>query len=244
MFWGKQKAAIAGFHPLHQALVWQRGFSATQPADGWAALIESLHRHAGLVRRGKWALPPRTLDVLVPLILELCSDLGPEGTLTVATDLRGRDVPGKTGPKRDLPVRAPVRSATETLTVDPWLRVRAELRDGSILELLVVDRERERRIAKRNPRGKYKAKRKSKATQVIKVRRRLAKGGESRVPEVPPPAWIGVFVREGERRSVLATAKLHQIPRSGQEQVDRILTVATEPFRWTPRAGTGQRSVS
>ncbi|WP_436531375.1 hypothetical protein [Actinoplanes sp. HUAS TT8] len=235
MFWREQKAALAGFHPLHQALVHQRGFTATHPAADWTALVDSLHRHAGLVRRGKWALPARTLDVLVPVIIEICSDLGPKGTLTVTADLRGRDVPGKTGPERKLAVRPPVRSATEAWTVDPWLRLRGELRDGSILEILVVDRERKRKITKRNPRGKTKWKRKSKINQTIRVRRRLPPDVPSHVPATPPPPWIGVFVREGSRRSVLAGAKLTQMPQNGQEQVDRILTVATEPFRWTPQ---------
>ncbi|MFI1993101.1 hypothetical protein [Actinoplanes sp. NPDC020271] len=233
MFWRAQKAALAGFHPLHRSLVHERGFTATQPAAGWTALIDSLYRHAGLVKRRKWALPARTLDVVVPLITELCSDLGPKGTLTVTADLRGRDAPGKTGPERQLAVRPPVKSASEAWVVDPWLRLRGELRDGSILEILVVDRERKRRITKRNPRGKTKWKRKSKLVQTIKVRRRLPAGLPSRVPATPPPPWIGVFVREGERRSVLAGAKLTRMPRNGQEQVDRILTVATEPFRWT-----------
>jgi hypothetical protein len=233
MFWREQKAALAGFHPLHQALVHERGFAATQPAVGWAALVDSLYRHAGLVKRRKWALPARTLDVVVPLIIELCSDLGPKGTLTVTADLRGRDVPGKTGPERQLVVRPPIKSATEAWAVDPWLRLRGELRDGSILEILVVDRERKRSIRKRNPRGKIKWKRKSKLVQTIKVRRRLPAGVVSRVPATPPPPWIAAFVREGERRSVLAAAKLTRMPKSGQEQVDRILSVATEPFRWT-----------
>ncbi len=233
MFWRDQKAALAGFHPLHQALVHERGFAATQPAQGWTALIDSLYRHAGLVKRGKWALPARTLDVLVPLIIEICSDLGPKGTLAVTADLRGRDVPGKTGPERKLAVRPPIRSASEAWVVDPWLRLRGELRDGSILEILVVDRERKRKITKRNPRGKTKWKRKSKVVQTIRVRRRLPVDAVSRVPATPPPPWIGAFVREGERRSILAAAKLTRMPASGQEQVDRILSVATEPFRWT-----------
>ncbi|BCY10156.1 hypothetical protein [Actinoplanes sp. L3-i22] len=237
MFWREQKAALAGFHPLHQALVHQRGFAATQPAAGWTALITSLYQHAGLVKRGKWALPARTLDVVVPLIIELCSDLGAKGTLAVTLDLRGRDVPGKTGPEHKLAVRPPIRSATEAWTIDPWLSLRAELRDGSILEVLVVDRERKRKITKRNARGKTKWKRKSKVVQTIKVRRRLPEDVRGQVPPTPPPPWIGVFVRDGSRRSVLAGAKLDRMPQSGQEQVDRILTVATEPFRWTQTRG-------
>ncbi|AEV84124.1 hypothetical protein ACWT_3101 [Actinoplanes sp. SE50] len=237
MFWREQKAAIAGFHPLHQALIAQRGVAATLPAAGWAAFVTSLQQHAGLIRRRKWALPARTLDVVVPLILELCSDLGPEGTLSVTADLRGLDAPGKCGPEAPLAVRPPIRKATEAWVIDPWLRLRGDLRDGSVLEILVVDRERRRRITKRNPRGKYKTKQKRKLVQTIRVRRRLPKGADSRVPVTPPPGWIGVLVREGERRSVLAAAKLDPVPRSAQEQIDRILSVATEPFRWTSPMG-------
>ncbi|MEU4625163.1 hypothetical protein AB0G04_34970 [Actinoplanes sp. NPDC023801] len=239
MFWRKQKAAIAGFPPLHQALIHERGFTATQPADAWTALAASLGRHNELVRRSKWALPPRTLDVLVPLILEVCSDVGRTGMLTVTADLRGPEALGKTSPSRNLAVRPPVRSAVETWTIDPWLRLHAELRDGSVLDILVVDRARTRRVTKRNPRGKTKVKRKIKQVQIIKVRRRLPKDGTSARPAGPPPRWITVQVREGRRRSVLAAAKIDRLPRSAEEQLDRILTVTTEPFRWTPQTTAG-----
>jgi hypothetical protein len=239
MFWRKQKAAIAGFPPLHQALIHQRGFTATLPAHAWTALAASLSRHTELVRRPKWALPRRTLDVLVPLLLEVCSDLGRKGMLTVTADLRGPGVAGKTYPARDLPVRPPVRSASESWTVDPWLRLHAELRDGSVLDVLVVDRERTRRVTKRNWRNKTKTKRKTKQVQIIKVRRRLPKDGASVRPATGPPRWITVHVREGRRRSILAAAKIDRMPNSAEEQLDRILTVATEPFRWTPQTAAG-----
>jgi hypothetical protein len=233
MFWRKQKAAIAGFHPLHQAIIHQRGFSATQPAAGWEALAVSLNRHPGLVSRAKWALPPRMQEVIVPLIAEICTDLGRKGTLTVTADLRGHDAPGKSYPPRDLPVRPPVKSATDTWSVDPWLRLRADLRDGSVLEVLVVDRVRSRRVTKRNPRGKTKVKSKTKQIQIIKVRRKLPPGAPGNRPVSPPPSWIQTVVRDGPRRSVTAAAKVNRQPNSYHEQVDWILAVATEPFRWS-----------
>jgi hypothetical protein len=235
MFWRKQKAAIAGFHPLHQALIHERAFSATQPAAGWEALAASLHRHAGLVTRQKWALPPRMLEVIVPLIAEICTDLGRRDSLTVTADLRGHEAPGKSHPPRDLPVRPPVKSATDTWTVDPWLRLRADLRDGSVLEVLVVDRLRTRRVTKRNPRGKTKIKRKTKQIQIIKVRRKLPPGVPGQRPASRPPSWIRTVVRDGPRRSVTAAAKVDRRPQSHHEQVDWILAVATEPFRWSAR---------
>jgi hypothetical protein len=235
MFWRKQKAAIAGFPPLHQALIHERGFTATLPAHAWTELAASLSRHTTLVHRPKWALPRRTLDVLVPLLVEVSSDLGRKAMLTVTADLRGPQAPGKTYPARDLPVRPPVRSATESWTVDPWLRLHAELRDGSVLDVLVVDRER----TKRNARGKTKTKRKTKQVQIIKVRRRLPRDGRSQRPSAAPPRWITVHVRDGARRSILAAAKIDRMPNSAEEQLDRILTVATEPFRWTPQTAAG-----
>ncbi|GGN13526.1 hypothetical protein FHR83_003744 [Actinoplanes campanulatus] len=233
MFWRKQKAAIAGFHPLHQALILERGFAATHPAAEWAALAASLHRHTGLIRRSKWALPPRTMDVILPLLTEICEDLGPKGVLAVTADLRGIHVPAKSHPARSIPVRPPARSATETWSIDPWLRLHAGLRDGSGLDVLIVDRQRLRRVTKRGSSGKTKVKRKTQITQLIKVRRRLPRGVAGVRPQTAPPAWIGVTLRDGERRSVLAAAKLLRLPQSGDEQLDRILTVATETFRWT-----------
>ncbi|SDT23438.1 hypothetical protein [Actinoplanes derwentensis] len=235
MFWRKQKAAIAEFPGLHQALIHERAFAATQPAAVWLALTASLGRHGEAVRRAKWALPPRTLDVLVPLIVEICSDLGPKGMLSVVADLRGVRAPGKSHPPRHLPVRPPVKSVAETWSVDPWLRLRADLRDGSTLEILVVDRERHRRITKRNFRNKTKTKSKFKNLQMIRVRRKLAPAVRGMRPSTPPPRWMAVTIRDGERRSILASAKFDRLPQNGPEQLDRILTVATEPFRWTLR---------
>ena len=243
MFWRRTRAAIAGFHPLHQALIWQRAFAATQPPSQWDALAASLGTHAALVRRAKWALPERTLDVLVPLVQAVCADMAPDGALSVTADLRGPRAPGKRGPERQLRVHPPVRAAAEWLVVDGWLRLRAELRDGSTLDVAVVDRIRHRRVTKRSRSGKHKTKKKAKIMQVIKVRRALPRGDAGAPPATPPPAWVGVVIRDGRRRSVVASAKLARLPQSGAEQLDRILTVAAEPFRWTsPQAATGRRA--
>ncbi|HWS39500.1 MAG TPA: hypothetical protein VN408_42995 [Actinoplanes sp.] len=235
MFWRKQKAAIAGFPPLHQALIHDRSLAATLPAAQWLALTASLGRHGESVTRAKWALPARVPDVLVPLILEIGSDLGPKGLLSIVADFRGLKAPGKSHPPRQLPVRPPIRSIAETWSIDPWLRLRAELRDGSTLEIIVVDRERQRRITKRNLRNKTKTKNKFKHVQTIKVRRKLPPAVRGEQPASPPPRWIAVTIRDGQRRGITAATKLDRMPQNGAEQLDRILTVATEPFRWTLR---------
>ncbi|MCO6008702.1 hypothetical protein NE236_27380 [Actinoallomurus purpureus] len=241
MFWRKTRAAIERFHPVHQGLVWQRTASATLPPAEWNALVGSLARHADTVKRRKWRLPDRTVTVLVPLLRVLCEDVAPDGAIGVTADLRGPRVPGKAGPSRKLPVRRPVRSITEWFAIDPWLAVRAELRDGSVLDLTVTDRVRYRRVHKVNPRGKHKTKTKTKTVQRITARRTLQPGQDVRRPDTPPPPWITVRVKSAKRTVVGATMKLGPAP-AEVDQVQWILAVATEPFRWTPPAATVRRT--
>jgi hypothetical protein len=233
MFWRKTKAAIASFHPLHQALISHHTVNVALDRAGWMELVASLSRHNGLVRRRKWALPPRTLDVLVPLVQILTEDMPPGAPLAVAADLRGRKPAEKKGPRQKIPVRPPVRSATEWWITDPWLWVHAPLRDGSELRLTVVDRIRHRRMTKRSRSGKYKIKTKTKETQLVRVSRTLPRGFAGQRPGTAPPPWITVRIRDRKRRSLTASAKLPTVPRSS-EQVQHILTVVTETFRWTP----------
>lgn len=235
MFWRRQRTAIGNLHPMHQMVIWQRVLYTAQDRDGWISLARSLASHDTVVKRAKWALPPRTIDVVVPLIGVLCEDLAPGKTLGVTADLRGYRLPEKTGPSRELPVRPPVRSATEWLCVDPWLRLRASLRDGSVLEISVTDRIRHRRVTKRSRSGKLKTKTKLKEVQLIRVSRTLPRGVTGRRPAHPPPRWIGVKVRTGHKQALVAIGRLNGVPHAG-EQVLRILTVVAEPIRWTPPA--------
>jgi hypothetical protein len=231
MFWRKTREAIGRFHPLHQGLIWERTLSAAlSPAD-WAVLFASMSQHDALVKRRKWRLPDRALTVLVPLVRVLSEDVAPNGALAVLADLRGPEVPGKAGPSRDLPVHRPVRSVKEWFVYDSWLQVRADLRDGSVLELTVADRIRHRRIHKVNPRGKHKRKTKTKVVQRISATRVLPKGSAIRQPAVPPPGWIRMRVRTDKRPVLRATAKVSP---DAMEQTEQVLTVTAELFRWTP----------
>lgn len=232
MFWRKSRKAIDRFHPLHQGLIWQRSLSATmRPAD-WEAFINSLAQHNAHVKRGKWAPPPRTATVLVPLIRVLSEDIGPAGMLGITADLRGPGVPGKSSPQVSLPVRRPVRSATQWYTIDPWLRVRAELRDGSVLDLTITDRTRHRRIHKVNPRGKHKTKTKTKTVQRISASRTLRKGAGAHRPASPPPPWVRMQLRSGRRTVLRVGAKLSPAP-TGPAEFDAVTSTLTELFRWT-----------
>lgn len=241
MFWRKQKAAIERFHPLHRALTLERAFAVSLRRDDWEPVIQSLARHGGEVRRGKWQLNRRVPGVLVPMLRILAADMPPQGTLSVAADMRGHRLPEKNGPQYDVPVRPPITSMKQWYAMDPWLRMRAELRDGSVLELSVTDRVRHRKYRKRNPRGKIKFKSKSKTVQVVQVTRRLAKDAAVQRPGSPPPPWIRVRVKPGKRVVIRANGKFPG-PLEDQAMIDQILHVSTEPFRWTPPGRTARRT--
>lgn len=231
MFWRKTKAAIAEFHPLHQKLIWEHTLSATLPTSEWSALVASLSRHNEAVHRRKWRLPARTETVLVPLIRVLCEDVGPDGALGINADLRGHSVPGKAGPQQQLPAQRPIRKLVQWWVQDPWLRVRSQLRDGSVLEFGVVDVVRHRRVSKTSRSGKYKTKSKTKAVQRIFTTRALAKGQPAAQPAGAPPPWIRVKVKPGPKTVIRASAKV-PLP-AERDQLGAIMTVATELFRWT-----------
>jgi hypothetical protein len=241
MFWRKQKAAIERFHPLHKALTLEKGFSVSLRRDEWEPVIQSLAQHRAQIRRRKWQLSQRVPAVLVPLLRVLAADMPRDGVLSVAADLRGAGIAGKTGPQYDLQVQRPVISMKEWYAVDPWLRLRAELRDGSVLELSVTDRVRYRRRKKRNPRGKVKVKTKTKTTQLVQVTRRLGKGAVVQRPASPPPRWIRVQVKQGRHMVIRVNGKLRGA-QEGKAMVDRILDVSTEPFRWTPPGSAARRT--
>jgi hypothetical protein len=170
--------------------------------------------------------------VLVPLIHVLSEDTAPNGTIGITADLRGPDVPGKAGPTRDLPVQRPIRKLTEWFVMDPWLQIRAELKDGSVLEVTVTDRIRHRKIRKVNRNNKHKTKTKKKAVQRIDAKRTLPRDAAARQPDASPPAWISVRTKEGKRTALSATAKLGRVP-DDEDQLQAILMVMTELFRWT-----------
>jgi hypothetical protein len=239
MFWRKTREAIGRFHPVHQRLTLEHTVSASAPPGEWAAVLASLSQHEATVKRRKWRLSSRATGVLVPLVQVLSEDTAPGGVIGVAADLRGWKTPGKTGPKNELPARGRVRKLTEWFAVDPWLRVRAELRDGSVLEIQVTDRVRHRKKHQVNSRGKHKVKTKRKFAQRIDARRTLAKGAVAVRPGTAPPGWLRVRIKDGRRTTLAATGKLSPLPEE-RDQLQAILAVAAELFRWTPPRTSGR----
>jgi hypothetical protein len=232
MFWRNTREAIGRFHPVHQQLTTERTVSLSSRPGEWASVLASLSRHEAAVKRRKWRLPPRTTTVVVPLIHVLSEDTAPEAAIGIAADFRGPDVPGKAGPKRDIPAGGRVRKVTEWFVLDPWLQTRAELKDGSVLEIRVTDRIRHRKLHVVTANNKHKWKTKKKAVQRIDVKRTLPRGADVRRPNAAPPGWITVRRKDGKRTVLSATAKLGRMPEE-KDQFQAILIVVTELFRWT-----------
>ncbi|MFI0452439.1 hypothetical protein [Actinomadura sp. 6N118] len=205
-------------------------------------MVQSLAGHDAVVRRRKWAPPDRARTVLVPLIRVFAADMRPDGMLGVTADLRGPNVQGKVTPQQKFPgPNRWVRSITEWWSFDPWLRLRAELRDGSVLELAVADRVRHRKIHKVNARGKHKVKTKTKTVQRVTVSRKLPEGAVTQRPATPPPQWVTVKARGGRRTLIRASAKLMGTT-DERALPEQILHVTTELFRWTPPGGATRRT--
>jgi hypothetical protein len=233
MFWRNTREAIGRFHPVHQQLTTERTVSLSSRPGEWANVLASLSQHETAVKRRKWRLTPRVTTVMVPLIHVLSEDTAPESAIGIAADFRGPDTPGKAGAKQDVPVSGRrVRKLTQWFVLDPWLQARAELKDGSVLEIRVTDRIRHRKIHVVTANNKHKWKTKKKAVQRIDVRRTLKRGAEVHRPNAAPPRWITVRRKDGKRTVINATAKLGQVPEE-RDQFQAILFVVTEVFRWT-----------
>ncbi|WP_240487278.1 hypothetical protein [Actinomadura flavalba] len=233
MFFRKQRAALASFHPAHRQLIEQRTLSVTLRASDWQHVLASLSRQQTEIRRPKWGLPPRVRLVLVPLLRVLLADMRPDAHLGLTVDLRGPKAPGKEGAMVELQARRPVLKLQQWFSLDAWLSVRAELRDGSVLDLALADRVRYRRVKKRSSSGKTKFKTKTKTVQLLRVTRRLPKGAALRRPGGPPPRWVAVRVKDGARPVVRASAKLPEAP-DDAALANVVLDLSTEVFRWAP----------
>ncbi|MEV5575583.1 hypothetical protein AB0L06_36565 [Spirillospora sp. NPDC052269] len=234
MFWLRQRRALKRLHPLHRQLVEEQRFSTALPSAEWTALVTSLAAHEREFSRRKLRLFDRAATVVVPVLRVLQEDMEPGAPLQVTTDLRGAVTSDKRGESRNLEVRPPAKSGRENFYTDPWLVVRAELRDGSVLELAVVERVRERRILKKSRSGKTKIKVKTRSARVVRATRRLPKGMPVARPAPPAPDWLGVRVQQKENGRTVLRASAKVSADDDDHALEQILTVTGELFRWTP----------
>ncbi len=240
MFGHKEKAAIAGLGPQHQALLNDATLAVTQSAAQWGELFTALVEPHPLIHRHH--LPARTLDAVVPLIRVISQDVAPTAGIGVRLDLRGPDAPGKTGPGRKLPTSGRVTKAEEVTSWDPWFVLAAPLRNGSELEVSIVDVTRSRHLQKRSASGKTKRKTKAKTTQRVMAKLTTAKDvAVNAPPPSPATSWLQVNAQpKGSRQLVVARGKYPMPPSPAPGwQVTTVLLVLAEVFRWLPPEPAG-----
>jgi hypothetical protein len=257
MFGRKDKKAIAALPQHHQALVSQQQLVASLRPAEWRELLTSLKNHGQVVR--KTALPPRSLDFVLPLLRILLEDVPADGYLGLRADLSGPEVPGKVGPEQQLPANRPgVRKIEQTFAFDPWLALEAKLTNKAKLDLWVADVVRTRKIFKRSSSGKLKTKWKRKSTQRVRVRLSLPGSMAVSAPASGVPPWCRItMAREGDRivldaRSkyavvvperkggIFSAAKPQAAGAPVPAQLNNVLLLLGEVFRWVPRTATTQ----
>jgi len=233
MFGKKEKQAIARLPPQHQALLNDGALAVTQSKEQWAELFRSLATPHPDIHRHR--LPPRLMDVVVPIVRVLSEDASATSGIGVRLDLRGHEAPGKVGPSRDLPTHGNITKLSEATAWDPWFVLEGFLKDGSHLELSIVDVVRTRKIRKRSASGKTKWKQKAKPAQRVSAKLTLDKG-RGIAPPAPSPAtsWLKVAAKPKGPRFVITAQGKYQIPPNPQAgwQVNTVLLVVAEVFRW------------
>ncbi len=233
MFGHKEKAAIAELSPQHQALLNDQRLAVTQSSAQWAQLFAELAVPHPVIHRHH--LPPRTLDVVVPIIRVISEDVDPTTGIGVRLDLRGAGAPEKVVAHQDLPTHGSITKLEQTIEWDPWLVVDTDLRNDFHLELSVTDVVRTHNIRKRSASGKTKHKTKAKGTQRVAAKLTTPKG-RGVVPPAPSAAtsWMAVTAKPKGSRFLVSAQGKYPLPVAPQPgwQVNTVLLVLAELFRW------------
>jgi hypothetical protein len=112
-------------------------------------------------------LANRRYELLAQVLTRLKPDIAPDEPLNLRVDFQPNDAPTKK-------LKSHKVGAWEAEDfLDPWLSLQVRLKDGTRLLLNAAERLRKRSRTRRNPRGKYKTKRKEKGLMVLQVRLRV-----------------------------------------------------------------------
>lgn len=251
MFGRKDKKTIAGLPPHHQALANEHQLVASLTATQWQELLVSLRHHNEVVKKRQ--LPPRTLDFIMPLLRILLVDIPSDGYLGLRADLRGPEADGKATAPQMLPTPPRVKSIEQVFFFDPWIALEAKLNNKAKLDLWIADVVRERKIHKYSSSGKLKVKYKRKSTQRVRVRLSVPASLPVVAPATGVPPWCRISMeREGDRttidarsrypivvpdhkRGLLNTAKPQAPGAPSQGQLNNVLLLLGEVFRWLPK---------
>lgn len=145
-------------------------------------------------------VPNKLRNFVVPAVAILREDMNREEPLNLRMDLRGSTIKEKqtdeNKPEKGYP------KILEKHFVDQWFAGSARLADSSILQWQIVDHVRQRRITKRNPRGKTKIKMKYKIKTLIDVHLGLRQ--KDYIPLSPDPRadqQDKIDVKQGDKRN-------------------------------------------
>jgi hypothetical protein len=234
MFGRKERKALEALPPLHRQLVEQKQLSQSLTPPQWVDLLTSIQTNQQTVHRHP--LPPRTAEVVLPLLRILLEDVPDDGFLGVRLDLTGSDAAGKAGPEQSLPVAKPVRKCLQHYEFDPWFSAEAKLNDKSKLDVWIADVVRVRRITKRSTSGKIKTKTKKKISQRLRVQLSVPGDRVVAAPAKGEPAWCRITMERDDRHTVLDGRAKYPVVGPPNNQLNNVLLLVGEVFRWVPPA--------
>jgi hypothetical protein len=203
--------------PLRKAMGWTAGISLVImfiSLVGGALPLSLVFLVIGIAAIVVWVLlrridiPDSVRGFLLPTVTLLREDIQPEGMLHMKVDLTGGTQAGKKKESRDLPGRGGA-SIVQSIYNDPWMMGDSTLADGSALQWEITDNIRERKVTRRNPRGKIKTKFKYRVRRLIDVRVGLRRddyaveaGGQA------ADSRLQMNLKPGEKRNVIRMRKV------------------------------------
>lgn len=146
-------------------------------------------------------LPDRRYELLTQVLTRLQPDIASGEPVTVRLDFQ----PNVSDTKRIKEHKVGDWDAKDY--VDPWLSLRVRLKDGSHLQLSMVERVRQRERFKRSASGKYKKKQKSKGSALIQVRLRVKPERHPRLEGLATRAWSAARLPKGAALARLRVTK-------------------------------------
>ncbi len=165
-------------------------------------LVASIALTVLFLRAKKRDVPNQLRESVLPLVALLREDYEPGSPLTLTIDLRPADRKENEQSSRDMPGSG-FPKVSETTYLNGWLAGKGTLADGTTLEWEIADDIRERKVTKRNPRGKIKVKRKYKVRRAIEMRLGMRNDSYQWNPVGQPQGTLRMKHKEGEKRNVV-----------------------------------------
>ncbi|NMO18005.1 hypothetical protein HPC49_14835 [Pyxidicoccus fallax] len=215
--WSKGKRisgylALAGFILAFIPVVGVAGFGLIP-----LALLSLLVCSLVASRYQKLDLENRRYELVARILQQLRKDIAPDEPVTVEVDFHPASDP------RHLKDQGMVRDWKTQSFVQRWLSFQVRLLDGTLLRLGMEDRVQTRSRTRRNPRGKYKTKRKQKGVSLLHVQLRVKPERHPQLAGLQEQARKAVRLPKGASLARLDVAE------------DRLALRARMPHDWTLR---------